>query len=186
MVELGDLWVPIVVSGVLVFVVSSLLHMLIPLHKGDYDRLPDEDRVLASLRDHGVGPGQYMFPRPSSMADLKTPEMAEKWRVGPVGTLIVRPRGGPAMGRALAAWFLYTLCVGFLVAYLATISVPRTVETSFVYRFVGTAAFLGYAVGPVVDSIWKGVRWGTSAKFVFDGAVYAVVTAFAFGWLWPT
>jgi len=54
-----------------------------------------------------------------------------------------------------------------------------------VFRVVGTAAILGHAVGSLQDSIWKGVRWGVTAKFVFDGVVYGLVTAGTFAWLWP-
>ena len=46
-------------------------------------------------------------------------------------------------------------------------------------------AFLGYAVGVMNDSIWKGQAWRTTSKFILDGAVYAVLTAGTFGWLWP-
>jgi hypothetical protein len=52
-------------------------------------------------------------------------------------------------------------------------------------RVVGTAAILGYAIGHLHDSIWKGQPWGTTAKFVIDGVVYGLVTAGTFGWLWP-
>ena len=51
---LADLWLPIVLSAVLVFVVSSILHMVIPIHKGDYKKLPGEDQVLESMRGAGV------------------------------------------------------------------------------------------------------------------------------------
>ena len=54
-----------------------------------------------------------------------------------------------------------------------------------VFRLTGTAAFLGYALTNVTNSIWKGVSWGVTAKFLFDGLVYALVTAATFGWLWP-
>jgi len=47
---LSELWLPILLSAVFVFLVSSVLHMLIPIHCGDHDRLPDEDAMLAALR----------------------------------------------------------------------------------------------------------------------------------------
>ena len=34
------------------------------------------------------------------------------------------------------------------------------------------------------DSIWKGQGWKITAKFIFDGVVYGLVTAGVFGWLW--
>lgn len=53
---LTELWLPILVSAVAVFVVSSVLHMVVPLHKGDYRKIPDEENVMAGLEE--VPPGQ--------------------------------------------------------------------------------------------------------------------------------
>ena len=44
---------------------------------------------------------------------------------------------------------------------------------------------MAYGVGPLVDSIWKGQPWSATLKSVFDGLLYALVTAGVFGWLWP-
>ncbi len=43
MVALQALWLPILLSSIIVFVVSSIIHMLLPWHKSDYARVPDED-----------------------------------------------------------------------------------------------------------------------------------------------
>jgi hypothetical protein len=37
----------------------------------------------------------------------------------------------------------------------------------------------------VQDSIWKGVPWCTTAKYIVDGILYAAATAGMFTWLWP-
>ncbi|MEZ4457611.1 MAG: hypothetical protein R2882_13850 [Gemmatimonadales bacterium] len=50
MVALQELWLPIVVATVLTFLAGSVLHMMLPLHKKDRQRLPDEDA-------HGTGSG---------------------------------------------------------------------------------------------------------------------------------
>src|SRR5262245_12250880 len=118
MAFLTELWLPIIVSGVFVFVVSSIFHMAIPIHKGDFKKLANEERVLESLRSHGVEPGSYMFPCAGSMKEMGTPEMIEKLRQGPVGWLTVVPPGGHNIGRSLVQWFLYSLIVGTLVAYV--------------------------------------------------------------------
>jgi hypothetical protein len=76
------LWLPILLSAVFVFIVSSILHMAIPIHKGDFSKLPDEDKLLAAMRTHGVVPGDYMFPCPTSMKDMASPEMTAKFKQG--------------------------------------------------------------------------------------------------------
>ena len=45
-----DLWPPILVSAVFVFVVSSVIHMALPIHKNDHGKLAGEESVLASMQ----------------------------------------------------------------------------------------------------------------------------------------
>ena len=54
-----------------------------------------------------------------------------------------------------------------------------------VFRFVGTSAFMAYGIGMLPQSIWFRRNWGTTVKNVFDGLIYALMTAGTFGWLWP-
>ena len=81
MVALPDLWIPILLSAVFVFVVSSILHMVVQNHNSDYKKLDNEEALLASMRDKGVRPGEYMFPCAASMKDAATPEIsrAQVW-----------------------------------------------------------------------------------------------------------
>src|SRR3954464_7601556 len=89
MTSMGALWLPIVLSSVLVFVVSSVIHMALPWHKSDYPRVPDEDRLREALRPLAIPPGDYMIPRPTSMAEMKSPAFAEKMVAGPVMVVTV-------------------------------------------------------------------------------------------------
>lgn len=182
MVDLVSLWLPILLSAVFVFVASSVIHMALPIHKNDYGPMPQEDRVLAAMQG-AVTPGQYRFPYAGSMKEYGTPEMQEKFRRGPVGTIVVVP--GIQMGKALGQWFVFTLVIGVFVAYLTGLALPAGAEGARVFRVAGTVAVLGHAFSNVNDSIWKGVSWGTTLKFVFDGVIYGLVTGATFAWLWP-
>ncbi|HKX46905.1 MAG TPA: hypothetical protein VJP77_09385 [Planctomycetota bacterium] len=182
---LVDLWLPILVSAVLVFVASSVIHMLVQWHKQDYAPLPGEDAVADALRAAGAGPGNYMFPRCESMKQLQDPAVAARFERGPIGILTLLPPGPPAMGKALGQWFAFCLFVGVFTAYVASLALGPGAEYLKVFQLVGATAFLGYAVSEVTESIWKGVAWSTTAKYLFDGLIYAVVTAGTFGWLWP-
>ena len=46
MVTLAALWLPILVSAILVFFASSLFHMVLPFHRSDYRKVPSEDAVM--------------------------------------------------------------------------------------------------------------------------------------------
>ncbi|MBI5865371.1 MAG: hypothetical protein HZB38_12855 [Planctomycetes bacterium] len=185
MTFLTELWLPILLSAVFVFIVSSVIHMALPIHKGDCRKMSNEDAVLESMRKNGIEPGAYMFPCAASMKDMGSPEMVEKLKKGPVGWLTVLPPGGLNIGRSLACWFVFCLIVGVLAAYVGWHTLGAGAAYRAVFRITGAAAVLGYAIGHLQDSIWKGAKWGTTAKFIFDGIVYALVTAGTFGWLWP-
>lgn len=185
MVPLLDLWLPILVAAVLVFVVSSVIHMALPIHKGDMKKLPGEEAVLAAMRGQNVAPGSYMFPCASSMKDMGSPEMLAKMNQGPVGNMNVLPNGPWAMGKSLTQWFLLSVVISACAAYLAGMVLGPGADGKTVFRLTSTAALLGYAFSHAQDSIWKGVAWGISAKFFFDGLLYALATGAAFAWLWP-
>ncbi|MGH9366555.1 MAG: hypothetical protein ACRD3M_02635 [Thermoanaerobaculia bacterium] len=57
MIPIMDLWLPIVVAAVLVFLVSSVLHMVLTYHRRDYKQLPREAETLVGLRRAGLSPG---------------------------------------------------------------------------------------------------------------------------------
>jgi hypothetical protein len=185
MVPITELWLPILLSAVIVFVASFIIHMVLPIHKGDYRKLPDEDRVLDPLRTTGVTPGRaYMFPF-CTHKDMKSPEVIEKFKRGPVGLLTIFPSRAPAMGKNLIQWFLYCVVVGIFTAYLTGRTQASGTQYLQVFRVAGTTAFLGYSLAQIQDSIWKGQTWGVTMKTVFDGLIYGLLTAGTFGWLWP-
>ena len=185
MVPISALWLPILLSAVIVFLASSILHMVLPFHKSDYRKLPEEDRVVDALRAAGVTPGPvYHFPH-TTHADMKSPEVVEKFKRGPIGLLTVIPSGPPAMGKYLGLWFVYCAVVGIFVACVAGSTLSTGTRYPLVFHVTGLAAFLGYGVGHLQDSIWKGQTWGVTEKHVFDGLIYALLTAGTFGWLWP-
>jgi hypothetical protein len=185
MVALADLWIAILVAAALVFIVSSVIHMVIPIHKGDYGKLPGEDALRALMRSQGVQPGTYMFPCAGSMKEMGNPEHIAKMTEGPVGTLVVIPSGPMKMGKNLFHWFLYGILISVFTAYITGISTAAGAEYMDVFRRAGTVAILGYATAPIPDSVWKGVSWKITGKYVFDGILYGLATAGVFAWLWP-
>lgn len=185
MTSIFALWLPILLSAVLVFIVSSILHSVLPWHKNDYKKLPDEDKVLDALRPLNIPPGDYMVPRPATRADLGSPAFKEKMDKGPIMVMTVLPNGPMNMGRNLGLWFVYLLVVGKLAGYVASRALPPGAPYLHVFRFVGTTAFIGYSVALWQMSIWYRRSWGTTIRATIDGLIYGLLTAGVFGWLWP-
>jgi hypothetical protein len=180
---LSQLWMPIGLSAVLVFVVSSVIHTVLPVHKSDKQPVPNEPRVAEALR--GLPAGQYMIPGCTHAKDMGTPEMLAKYQSGPVGIITMLPPGLPNIGKFLFQWFVFTLIVGTITAYVAWHGLAPTTDYLRVFQLTGAVAWMAYGVGEITGSIWKGVPWYVTFKFLIDGLIYALVTAGCFGWLWP-
>ncbi len=185
MVSISALWLPIVLSAVLVFIASSIAHMVLTYHRSDYKQLPNEANMLDAMRPHAPPPGDYFFPHAASPKDLQTPEVIERFTKGPVGLMTVLPNGPPTMGKALGQWFVFCLVVSVFVAYLTGRTTAPGAAYLSVFRVASVTAFLGYALAQATDSIWKRQAWSTTAKHMFDGLVYGLLTGGTFGWLWP-
>lgn len=179
------LWQPILLSAVIVFVASSIIHMALPWHKGDYAKVPQQDAVMDALRPFTIPPGDYMLPRCDSMQELKTPAFTEKLKKGPVLIFTALPAGPMPMGRSLGLWFLYLVVVSYFAAYISFHALPVGASYRHVFRFAGATAFLGYAAAIWQMSIWYRRSWAVTIKTTIDGLIYAGLTAGTFGWLWP-
>ena len=185
MTAISALWLPILVSTVIVFAASFVIHMALPWHTSDYPKAPNEDRLMEALRPLAPPPGDYMMPRASNMQQMRSPEFAEKMQKGPVMIFTVRPNGPFSMGKNLVHWFIYCAVVGFFAAYIASRALPSGAHYLRVFQLVGAGAFIAYAAGLWQMSIWYGRSWSTTFKATIDGLVYALLTAGTFGWLWP-
>jgi hypothetical protein len=185
MVSLSSLWLPILVSALLVFIASSIIHMALPWHRGDYGQVPQETQLMDAVRPFAIAPGDYMLPRPGGMAQMKTPEFQDKLKKGPVMIVTVMPNGPFSMNRPLALWFAYCVVVGLFAAYVACSTLPSATAYLKVFRITGTVAFVGYALALWQMSIWYHRSWATTIKTTIDGLIYAALTAGVFGWLWP-
>jgi hypothetical protein len=185
MVSLAALWLPILLSAVVVFLASFVLHMVLPIHRADYRRLPREDEVMAALRPFAIPPGDYMVPCAGGPKDLSSPEFKARLNQGPVAVMTVMKNGPFNMGRSLLQWFIYCLVIGVFAAYIASRATGADASRIQVVRFAGATAFAGYALAMWQDSIWYQRNWGTTLRYNVDGLIYALLTAACFGWLWP-
>lgn len=182
---LTSLWLPTLVSAIAVFILSSIIHMVLPWwHASDYPKLPNESAVLDALRPLAIPPGEYMAPRPANNQDMKSPEFLEKMNRGPVLMLNVHRNGMTSLGRPLALWFVYLIVVAFSAGAVARAALRDHMDGPDIFHAVAVTAFMGYAF-----ALWQGTIWYrrpalTTLKSTIDGALYAVVTGLVFCWLW--
>jgi hypothetical protein len=182
----GSLWLPVIVSAVVVFVASFIIHMVLKYHKADAKSLPSEDAVREALARANPAPGVYFTPHCADMKQMKDPAIIAKFEKGPVAMITVLPKGAPAMGKHLTLWFAFSVLVSFVAAYVARHTLHPGDDGMLVMQITGTVAFAGYALSHVSDSIWKGQPWPNTARAFLDGAIYAVLTGLVFRLMWPS
>lgn len=182
MVSLTSLILPILLSALLVWIASSVIHMLLGYHANDFKPVPDEEAARQTLR---YPAGDYVVPFGGSAAAMKSPEFQEKMKTGPIVFMTVLPHGSTSMGRQLTLWYVYCAVVSLFAAYVASRAVGAGGDYLSVFRFVGVTAFVGYTLANWQNSIWYRRSTTTNLKNTFDGLIYALLTAGTFGWLWP-
>lgn len=181
---LMQLWLPILLSAVIVFFASSILWMALPLHKKDYaDPKQKQHALHEAVKASGLEPGQYFIPFDNCGKD-KSPDVAARMESGPYFLLQIMP-GKPNMGKTLGLWFVNLLIVTFFVAYVASYALPAGAPYLNVFRIVGASAFLAHCGNALTQVIWQAHPVHTLPGKLVDGIVYALLTAGTFAWLWP-
>jgi hypothetical protein len=185
MVSIVSLSLPILLSAVAVFIISSIIHMFLGYHNTDFGKLPSEEQVMDDLRKANIPPGDYVMPHAAGNKERNTQEFKDKMNKGPVAFMTVFPSGQIAMGKSLTLWFIYCIIVGIFAAYIAGRALSPGADYLSVFRFAGCTAFVGYGLALMQNSIWYNRKWSVTIKSMFDALIYALFTAGIFGWLWP-
>ena len=185
MVPIVSLWLPILLSAVIVFIVSSLVHMVMTYHYGDFKSAPDEEKAMNTLRTLSLPAGEYFIPYAGTAKIRKSPEFQEKMKKGPTVFVTVWENAMASMGKNLVLWFLYSVVVGIFSAYMCGRALGPGVSYLEVFRFAGFTAFCCYSVAQWQDAIWFNRSWRRTITGTLDGLIYALLTAGVFGWLWP-
>jgi hypothetical protein len=181
----GTLWLPVIVSAVVVWISSAVLHMVAKYHNADYKGLPNEDAVGEVMRKASLAPGVYAIPYCPDPRRMKEPAVVDRYDKGPVALISVLRNGVPAMGKLLSLWFGYCLLVSFVTAYVARHTLSYGTEGLTVMRVTGTVSLTAYGISHLSDSIWKGEPWSNSLRALLDAAIYGVLTGLTFRLLWP-
>lgn len=179
------LWLPILVSGLAVFVMSALVWTVLPHHRKEFGGLANDDAVLATIRGGNPTPGLYMTPHFKSAEERNSAAGKARLEAGPMAFVTVMPGGNRGMGPMMAQSLVANVLVATFVAYLAYHTVDAGAEYLKVFRVAGTATFMAYGLGHIPDSIWFGRPWSSYLLGAFDALLYALIAGGIFGWLWP-
>lgn len=177
------LWLPILLSAGVVWILSAIVWMALPHHKRDFINLPDEDSFIDFLRRSGIRPGNYVFPDFRGSEAMKSEKIANLLEQGPVGHLSVWP-APLTMGGKLVATFVVYLAVSTLIAYLTRVALPGPAPFLRVFRIAGTAGVLAYCFSFIPNGVWFGAYRRTLVASFIDGVVFGCITGAIFAWFW--
>jgi len=181
---LTPLWLPILLSAVVVWIVATMAWAVLPHHKQDFIGLPDENGFIEYLRRSGIQSGNYLFP------DFRDPQVMRSERIdkvmkeGPVGHLNLWPTP-VSMGSKMVATFFVYLAVSILIAYLTRVAIPGPAPFLQVFQVAATAGILAYCFSSIPSAIWFGSYKRTIVATLIDGVIYGAIIGAIFGWRWP-
>lgn len=185
MVSLAQLWLPILLAGVLIHVASAIIHMFLTFwHNPDYHGFSNEDAVQAAMGKGNPAPGIYMIPY-CKPEDMRKPETIEKFKKGPQAFLFVRGATGMNMAKPLIQWFIFCLVVALFGAYVSgAVLAPGTPGVQ-VCRVVATVTFMAFGFGTIPYGIWFGQPWKSLVKDLVDALIYGFIAGAVFAYFWP-
>jgi hypothetical protein len=184
-INIMQLWLPIILGTALAWIASGLIHMVVKYHNADYQKLANEDEVMAAVRAGNPALGTHNFPHCVDMSEMANESMQQKFKEGPVGFLTVLPNGLPNMGKLMGQQISFFLFGCILIAYCAGLALAPGADYMVVFRFVATVGFLAFGWGVIPFSIWYGQLWSVTARYLLDALIYGLVVAGTFAWLWP-
>ena len=89
------------------------------------------------------------------------------------------------MGKNMLLMISYFVVTGTFIAYVVSLSQAAGADYMSVFRTTSAVAWLAYGFGAIPDSVWYGKPWSNQLKNLADTLFYALITAGAYGWLWP-
>ena len=73
MVSIVSLWLPILLSAVIVFIVSFIIHTVLGYHNSDFRKLPEQDMFMDAVRPLNLSPGDHMVPNVDNPKERSDP-----------------------------------------------------------------------------------------------------------------
>lgn len=158
-VNFKKLFIATVLGGLTLFIWGGLSHSVIFIGTG-FKQLPNEDKVIETLKTNIPEQGLYFFPGKDFRNSTEEQELAfeTKFRTGPAGMLIYRPIGGsPFSADKLLTQFFSNLLSVFIAVLIASM-----IYAGYWTR-VAVITLLGLLACSAVSSIyWNWYEFPTS------------------------
>ena len=167
-----------IVAGVVVFIWSFVEHTVLSIGRMGVSSLPNEDAIVAVMKQSIHEPGFYFFPG-MDMSKKPTPEEEKAWQAkytaGPTGVLVYQPKGGQVFSPRQLAVELLSDIAAALVAGLVLAQISGGLGMrAFLVALFGLFGWLSITV-----SYWN--WYGFPGAFSLGEAIDQVVGWFLGG-----
>lgn len=183
-VTLWSLWPAILIASFSVFCASSIIWMLLPVHKKDINFLPDEKGFTDAIAPLDIRPGLYMYPNCQTAEEMRSDEFKARFNNGPWGIITVIGQR-PNFPKNLLKTYLGFLFITVVVAYLAGVALPIGADYMRVFQIAGAAALLGHCTGGLANDFFLAKPTRFVITGFVDGIIYALITAGVLAAMWP-
>lgn len=197
---LAHLWLPILLSGVGVWMASFVAWMAIGHHKKDRDAIANEQEFMDTITRMNIRPGNYGFPDFCQHDKLPRRERMEALKAlydkHPQGLL--RVWAPTNMGANMLLTFVFYLVTSAVIGYLGWAALPHVSPSAMVsdvgagtptfgkvFQVLGTAGVLAYCFASFPNDLWFQKKRRAMVMDCIDGVVFGLITAAIFGWFWP-
>ena len=179
---LTDLWLPILITTIVLWISSTVAWMVMPHHFGDRRKIDCEDELMQFVEQQNIAAGNYMFPYPEKASDMNKPEHMQRYAKGPRGTLNVYNAVPMPVNVGLTVlYFAVTVSIIAYITHVACQTADNSTDFMRVFRISGTIGMLTYASNNVLNRIWFRQRVWTD---MVDGIVYGFLLGIIFASLW--
>lgn len=177
---LVGLWLPIVISTIVLFFASFIARTILPHHRAGWHKLDHEPAFMNQLQEMNIPPGSYVFPYAETRQQSSQETFLKTYAKGPRGTINIHTI--PNLGLNLFCTFIFFLITVTLIAYIAQQAFAGWSDESEitflkVFQIVGTISVLTYSSSTILSSI------SSKRPFlmeVIDGIAYGLIVGVIF------
>lgn len=177
---LAELWLPILINGIVLFFASFIAWVILPHHFNDKKKLTCESALVDFVRSKNIAPGNYMFPYADDRAEKGSAEFMQRYNDGPVGCLDVY--GKTNMPLNMIKTVIFFVVTSAVIGYITYFTCPPGSDFLRVFRVAGTIGILTHASSGVLNNIWFKRRSFTD---IIDGVVFGAILGLIFALMWP-
>jgi len=177
-------------GGIVLFVWGAFSHMVLGLGESSIKQIPNEEIVVAAMRDNITEAGLYFFPgmeRSSGMTEQQgkaaMDQWAEKWTAGPNGMLVYNREGSqPLSPKQFIVELISDIIAALIAAFLLAKAVGGLGGFWQRVQFVTALGLFSFFAVETAYWNWYGFPFRFTVDSLFDQVAGFFLAGLVLGW----